>query len=351
MATSGTTGLTNIDVATLIEHIVRRCGVTPDKLTPEIVKTVKNVMFMYLTTLSNMGINLWRVQRGLFGLNEGQATYVLPSGTLDVLHVMYRRPTKLNGIVTSSAGGTVANLTDSDPDTTFVQSSTGGNVQWEFSAGTMVTLVGLLAAASETNTLIFETSDDAITWATARVPGVTSFTDGRWRWWNIEPAKKASFFRIRESSTGTLKFREAFVCGEFSEILLYRMNRDDYVGIPNKRSPGEPKQYWYDRQTSGQIIFWPTPDAGAIFNCISLYSHMQVQDIGGIANTLDIPQRWYDAFVANCAFMALLDIPGADINRYAILKDQAAMTLRMAEAEERDASPTNWTPNIGAYNA
>jgi hypothetical protein len=349
--TSGTVGQTQIEVAAMIEHIGRRCGITTDRITPEIIATVKNVIFMFCTSLSNRGINLWRVQRGLFGINPGQATYIMPAGTLDIISANYRVPQRLGGTITSSAGGTVANLADGDRDTVCTQSSSGGNLQWQFTTETMVNLVGLLSAATTTNTLIFEVSDDGAAWTAVRTPGATDMVDQKWKWFNIEPAKSALYFRVRETSSGTLSLREVTLSSSWSETQMYRMSRDEFINIPNKRSAGEPRQYWHDRQSAAQMLLWPTPDEGASMNVISLWSHMQVQDIGAISNILDIPQRWYDAVVANCAFMAILDIPGADLNRYDKLKDQALLTLTVAEAEERDNTPTEWLPNISGYTA
>lgn len=352
MATSGTTGQTVIEVATLIEHIARRCGVQPNQLTPESIEIVKNVMFMFLSALSNRGINLWRVQRGLFGIDEGQATYVMPSGTVDVLEANYRIPQALAGTVTSSAGGTVANLTDSDPETVFTQSAGGGDVQWDFGSAQMVNLVGLLGAADGTLDITLEVSSDGATWAAARTPGEVEFTDGKWKWFNIEPASSKRYFRIRERASGVLAFRDVVIAKDWSETPMYRMNRDDYSSLPNKRSPGHPRQFWFDRAApEPKMICWPTPDASMIYNLVSVYLHMQVQDVGQISNTLDLPQRWYEAAVSNIAFMAILDLPGADLGRYEQLRVQADRTMLFAEAEERDATPTRFEPNISPYTA
>lgn len=130
---------------------------------------------------------------------------------------------------------------------------------------------------------------------------------------------------------------------------MYRMNRDDYASLSFRKSRGSPREFWFDRATQPKMIVWPTPEDD--FSLVSLYAHMQIEDIGDLSNTVDIPQRWYEAFVANVAFSAILDLPGADLKRYDMLKDQANITMTAAEAEERDASPTNWIPNISAYTA
>lgn len=352
MATSGTTGQTVIDVIDLCEHIARRCGVQPNRLTPEHLRVLKNVMFFFMTSLSNRGINLWRVQRGLFGLAEGQGTYTMPSGTLDLIQAHYRTPDRLDATVTASDSTDTGNLVDGDVDTVYTQGSTGGNVQWDFTDKAMVNLVGLLGAGADAMSLIFEASSDASTWSELRTPGSITMADGKWKWFNIEPAKNARYFRIREQSTGTLKFRDAFVCQDWREITMFRMNRDEFGNLPDKRFPGEPRQFWFDRQSpKPEMILWPVPDEGAAFSLVSVFLHMQCQDIGQLSGEVDIPQRWYDAFVANCAFEAILDLPGADLARYPMLKDQAASTMAVAEGEERDNTPLNILPNIEGYTA
>ena len=353
MATSGTVGQTIIQVIDLCEHIARRCGVTPDKLTPESLRILKNVMFFFMTSLSNRGINLWRVQRGLFGLDQGQATYVMPAGTLDIIKGLYRVPEALSAsAITSSDGVSTAPLSDQSPSTVFKQLNSGGNVVWDFGGDVTVNLVGLLAGSSTTLDLIFEVSEDALTWTEVRQPGSTITTDGKWMWFNIEPAVSERYFRVREQANGTLAFREVVIAQDWSEIEMYRMSRDDYMGLPNKRFPGEPRQYWFDRQSpTPQLVTWPVADASSMFHLVSVFLHMQCQDVGSLSGEIDIPQRWYDAFVANCAFMAVLDLPGADLNRYQMLKDQAAMTMSVADGEERDNTETKLVPNIRGYTA
>lgn len=352
MATSGTTGQTVIEVVTLAEHIARRCGVQPNQLGPEHLRILKNVMFFFMTSLSNIGINLWRVQRGLFGFVEAQGTYVMPSGTLDLIKAHYRTPSPLSGIVTSSAGGTVANLGDQDPSTIFTQNATNGNVQYDFTDDVIVNLVGLLGAANATITPTFEWSEDGVTWYELRSPGALSMADRKWKWFNIEPAMPARFFRIRETAGGTLTFRDVVVAQDWTEIEMWRMSRDEYSGLPEKRFPGQPRQFWFDRQSPNpQLVAWPVPDREAMYSLCSVFLHMQCQDVGDLSGEVDIPQRWYEAFVANCAYSAILDLPGADLSRFPMLQTQADRTMTIANSEERDNTPTVLTPNIGPYTA
>jgi hypothetical protein len=350
MATSGTTGNTTLEVADLFDHIVRRCGVMPDKLTPEVAGAVKNSMYFFLSGLSNRGINLWKIVRTLLSIKTYQSEYTLQTGTLDVLEALWRTPQRLSGTVESSAGGTTTYVDDGLVETSLTQSAPGGNISWDFTDQTVVNLVGLLPNGTATLALVFQTSPDNVTWTTIRTLPSASYTDHTWYWYELEPSSKKRYFRVRETSTGTLNFREIYLASTWTEVTMSRMNRDDYSALPSKRTANEqPLQFWLDRQLTPKMVLWPIPINS--FRVINLFTHMHIEDIGAISNTLDIPQRWYNATVANVALDCILDIPGADLKRYEILKEQADRTLAIAESEERDASPTNITPNIGVYTA
>jgi hypothetical protein len=351
MTSSGTYGATTIEVADIMDHVMRRVGLNPGLLSAEIIITIKNNLFMFLSTLSNRGINLWKINRPIIGVYPGETDYTLPVGTLDVLESLHRTPQQLSGTVTSSAGGTVGNLTDQNTATACAQSAPNGNFRWDFGVGSTqnVPLVGLLPSGNQTLNLVCETSPDGVTWTTSKTLGSVAYVDNQWTWFEIDPATPTQFFRIRETAGGTMVFREIFLSNTWSEISMYRMNRTDYAMLPNKKTPGRPLQFWLDRQITPVMRVWQNPTAAFAFTCIALFLHQQIQDVGAIGNTLDIPQRWYDSVIANIAFMSILDIPGADMTRYPILKDQAGLAMTMADAEERDASPTNWHPNIQPY--
>lgn len=351
MTTSGTTGQTTIQVAQIMDHVMRRVGKTPADLGVEVVNTISDNLFMFLSTLSNRGINMWKVVRSLLPVYVGQKEYVLDAGTLDVLEALRRLPQQLTGTVTSSGGGTVGNLTDQDITTVCTQGSPNGNFQWDFGSGvtTQVEMVGILPNGNQTLNLVCEVSSDSITWINVKSLGSTAYLDGVWSWFEIDPAPAYEFFRIRETGGGTMSMREIFLSNNWSEISMYRMNRYDYAMLPFKETPGAPLQFWLDRQITPHMLVWQVPTT--TFQCISLFTHRQIQDVGAISNTLDIPQRWYDAVIANTAFMSILDIPGADLKRYDMLKDQATYTMTMAEAEERDSGPSNLLPNIGVYTS
>lgn len=304
---------------------------------------------MLLSTLSNRGINMWKVYRTLIGVYPGQKEYTLDPGILDILEALLRTPQQLSGTVTSSAGGTIANLTDQDTTTACTQSAPNGNFQWDLTSAVGVPMVGLLPNGNQTLSLVCEVSSNGSAWTTVKTLSSTAYLDGVWSWFEIDPALAMRYFRIRETAGGTMSFREIYLSNNWSEISMWRMNRTDYAMLPFKNTPGDPLQFWLDRQSTPKLVVWQVPTSA--FQCISLFAHQEIQDVGAISNTLDIPQRWYDAVVTGVAFASILDIPGAELQRYPFLKEQAGMAMITAESEERDASPTNWLPNISSYTA
>lgn len=92
MATSGTVGNTVISTVKLIEKALRRCGLSPASATAETIETAKEDLYMLLMSMSNRGLNLWCIDSQTVPLVAGQAVYVLPPGTTDVLNLNLATP-------------------------------------------------------------------------------------------------------------------------------------------------------------------------------------------------------------------------------------------------------------------
>ena len=141
-----------------------------------------------------------------------------------------------------------------------------------------------------------------------------------------------------------------YLCNSPYEITIARINRDDYINLPNKTFQGPPLQYWYDRQRDTPIMtLWPAPDAGSAQDQITIWRKRQIMDVGKVNQFLDIPQRWYDAVVYNLAFRLAEERPEVDANLIPVLTQRAQMALLSAQAEERDSSPIYWSPNLRVY--
>jgi len=79
------------------------------------------------------------------------------------------------------------------------------------------------------------------------------------------------------------------------------ISRTEYASLANKSTPGQPSQFWFQRNLPQLVTMYPVPDSGGPY-ILNYYACSQMQDLnlaGG--ETPDIPYRWYDAFVAGLA--------------------------------------------------
>jgi hypothetical protein len=81
---------------------------------------------------------------------------------------------------------------------------------------------------------------------------------------------------------------------------MYPISRDDYLMIPDKTTTGRPDRYWLDRRRDDAVgtrvlfTYWPSGENAT--DLIVVNTYRQIQDGGAIANTLDIPFRFQEAF-------------------------------------------------------
>ena len=350
MTTSGAVAQTTIPVIDIIDHSILRCGIEPAKIDAEKVDIAKNNLFYYLMYLANKGVMLWTVERILIGLLQGQATYSLPPGTIDLLQLYYRTLTIWTGALSSSAGGNAFNANDQNILTYCVQTSPDGNISADFgSTGESVTTVGIMPYGNNTYTLVWEYSYDNTNWTTAYSIPATSMLDGQWYYYDIYTPVNAEFFRVRETGGATLSVREIVFAWNPTEIRIGRNNLDDYSGLPNKTFQSEyPTQFWLDRQLTAPIInIWPSAQNFTIM--MVAWCHRQVQDIGDLTNTLEVPQRWYDCILANLAHRNSLDMPDVEPDRIDRLERLAMKAEEPPYDEERDKAAMFLTPNITYY--
>ena len=354
MTTSGTVGTTVIDVDTLINHAVRRAGKQTGDITYEIGLAARNLLFFYLSNLANHGVQLWTISREVYGLNAGKYQLTLPVGTEGVLNANKRTIVPLTGTAASSAGGTAANAFDLDVTTACIQTVANGNISLTVATSSSVSSVGIMSYGAQTLTPVIEYSTDGTTWLTAYTPtpdaGQTTIaiSDYGWKWWDLTNIPTGTDFRIRETGGATLAVREIVFGNTPAEVPMSRLNRDDYNNLPNKTSTGTPLQYYFDRQISQPIMnLWPTPSSS--FEQVVIYRHRQIQDVGSLTNTIEVPQRWQPAIMKNLAANLAWELPGVDPQRIQLLRVEADQATYEVEAEERDPSPIYLYPNIAVY--
>lgn len=316
-----TIGQTSIKLDTIIEHALRRAGISAESQTPSIVETAKNNLFFILTNFANKGMTYWCVDEQLLTIEEGKPSIAMPTGTIDIYNANYRRMTETTGTDTTD---TMEIVRQFDAETS--------TVMFQFSSS----YVGVVTIA---------TSDDGVTYSDH-----STFThDGTNKWYTVADLLSTTYLKFYSAASMTVD--SLVTVSGYTDVAMYRMNRDQYATMPNKMTPGEPLQYWFDRQVNPTMNLWPAPNSASTANCIQVYRNHQISDVGGLDEELNIPNRWLEATIWGLAENLAFEIPGVQAERANMCIQKAAMTLNDAQVEERDNSPIQWGVNIGVYNA
>lgn len=354
MAYSGTVGQTVISVQTLIDHGARRSGKLAEELTVEQVQSAKESLFYVLSNLINQGIQYFAIKKKVYGLKADQFQYDLPIGGNDILNALYRRlnrPTPGTGGSYFGSSGIVANAFDNNILTADYQTSPNGIIGVDYGTDNPIYAgsIGILPATSGSFHILLEWSYDNITWNLLEDTGVTTWVNGQWLWYDIDPGVTARYYRMRETGGNTLAVSEFYVGNNSTEITMARLNRDDYTNLPNKNfTANQPFQFWFNRTIpQSTIVLWPTP-SDPFVQMVVWYSS-QIEDVGSLDGQLAIPDRWYMAIQNMLAHQMSQELPGVDVARIQYLEGQAEKYFTMAEQEERDRSPIYYAPNISVY--
>lgn len=107
----------------------------------------------------------------------------------------------------------------------------------------------------------------------------------------MDPASVALLTVYRQTGSGT----------GTSDIVLGPLSQTEFAMLNNKNQPGAPTSYWWDRQITPILNLWPVPDIDNFYSLFCLVL-LQIQDTvlpSGV--TLDVPWRFYDAWVDGMA--------------------------------------------------
>lgn len=306
MATSGTIGRTRFSTAKLLEKVTRRCGLSPQVLTPEHVNNALESLFMLLLSLSNRGLNLWCIDKKLMSLVAGQASYTLPTGTQDILNLLYARPSQVE-------------------------------------YGTVVRFGVKFSTLPTTATYNLQTSSNNVDWVTVGTYA-TPLQANVYDWQDLDPAVTSDYFRVQ--SDGVVE--DLFLSSANREIVITPFNRDDYSNQPSKTFQSNfVTNYYFEKLVNPKVTLWPVPTDDTC--CLVLYRYRQIEDVGSLTEEIEIPSRWYEAITWHWAARLAFELPGVEqARRQEVMQMAQGMTLEV-EADETDNAPVFFAPNIGVY--
>lgn len=350
MATSGIVASTPILVDDTLRTAMQMTGVKAETLTPQNWKDAKDTLYRFLLDLSNKGVNLWTIEKQIFGLIPDQNVYTMPSGTVDELECYYRRSTVASGGIATASSGLADNAFNNNIDTFCTQTSANGYIEYNFGSQVSITTFGLISNGSNYYSPIYEYSNDQVTWTAIYTPTANQlYPDRQWVLHDINAPRAAQYYRIRETGGNILNIRNIMFAQNPEDIVIQRTSLDSYSGLVNKRQAGrQPNMYWFNRKMAApDLHLWPVPNYA--FDQLIVIYHRHIQEVGQLTNELEIPLRWQRSILTHLAIDLMMVIPGADLSRMPYLKDLADTTEMTAGNEERDKSPITITPGIRGY--
>lgn len=325
--TSGAFGSVIMDVTSIIEHAVRRCGVSASVITAEQQQSARENLFLILSNLATKGLSLWCVQKFTLEVAAGVSELLLPVGVIDVLEGLFRTAT--SAAATSAGPGVVA---------------------YDAGASATPTVMGAVVtpAANGRYTFVLESSSDNAVWvprgsADLVFAGVPIGFDA-------STFVAAQYWRVRDTLDPGRVLTTASFLSNINDVTMGRLTRSSYAQMPNKAQASlQPLQFWYDKQFyQPRMVLWPVPSQTAF---IRIYVQQQIQDPGSFVNAVQVPQRWLDAVIALLAPRVFLELPKELVasDRYEVLTGVAASLLRDAEDSETDGAPIKFAPNLVPY--
>jgi hypothetical protein len=328
VAVSGTVSMTVFNTRKVIDHAYRRCRIPPEGISSEQIDFALDTLYLVLSMLANRGLQLWCIERYLMPLYEAQGLITMPNGIVDILNTNLRTIEVVN-----------ENTTDTTTSTTYTTI---------FPAQTQVTVIGIEWSGASTSYAL-ETSNNGTTWTTLSTQDNPNATAGTVTWVDVQGSLATTYFRVR-ATTGVLNQTQVILANTPNEIPMARLNRDDYVNLPNKTFEGRPLQFWCDRQLNNPVLYlWPVPSAQFVTAQVVVWVKRYIMDVGTMTQEIEVPQRWYDSIVYVLAARLAEETPTVDPQMIAILDQKAQRSLLEAENEERDDSPIYLTPNIAVY--
>lgn len=303
--TSGSYNFQVIEVELIIREAFERIGILGEFVEAQKLNAARNSINFLLLEWMNKSVNLWTLESTFLPLVTNQGQYIFENIVGDVIQANLRTSTRqLNGTPISS-NGDAANAFDGNPNTS-CDAGNNGWIGYDYGAGNtqQINFIGIQSATTTAYSLAVETSTDSNTWSTLHIISTLappqSFSAGFNVWLNIPVPIDARFYRIRETGNKTLNISELYFNNNVLDMPLASISRYEYYTYPNKTLQGRPTVYYLDSQINPTFNLWPVPSS--LYNCIQYTYKKMIQDVGLFTNSLQIPQRFYQAMVWGVAY-------------------------------------------------
>tara|TARA_R110000787_G_C13241849_1_gene428387 strand:- start:193 stop:741 length:549 start_codon:yes stop_codon:yes gene_type:complete len=85
-----------------------------------------------------------------------------------------------------------------------------------------------------------------------------------------------------------------------TDFQIDRIDRGEYLDIPNKETKARVTQYYVERTITPKLYVWPAPENST--DTLISYRWKRIQDVNAGAEDIDIPSRFMPCLVTGLAF-------------------------------------------------
>ena len=129
------------------------------------------------------------------------------------------------------------------------------------------------------------------------------------------------------------------VNGVVTDYTLDRVDRNEYVGIPNKATKARPTEFWLERLKTPVIHLYPTPENST--DKLIYYAWQRIEDASASTQDVDIPSRFMPCLASGLAYYLCLK---KNTQKLPIIKQQYEQDLLNALKYDEDRSPLKIVP-------
>ena len=121
---------------------------------------------------------------------------------------------------------------------------------------------------------------------------------------------------------------------------LDRIDRNEYIGIPNKATKARPTEFWLERLKTPVIHLYPTPENST--DKLIYYVWQRIQDATDSVNDADIPSRFMPCLASGLAYYLCLK---KNTQKLSVIQPLYEKNLEDALRYDEDRSSVHLVPN------
>jgi hypothetical protein len=313
MPTSGTS-VFNLDVNDIIEEAFERCG--KQLRSGYDFRTARRSMNLLTIEWSNRGINLWTMVQGTIPLVTGQALYVVPNTTIDIMDAVIRQYPGL----TLQTDINISRISESTYSSIPNKLAQGRPIQFWFNrqSGQDNPLTGITLQGGGINSSVTTITLSSIP---AGLPS-------------------AGFIKIDSETI-------SYAGVDPANNQLINCARGQNGTTAAAHSAGAT----VTQQNLPCVNLWPTPNPPGDQYTLVYWYLRRIQDAGTGVTVQDIPFRWLSCLIAGLAYHLSIKLEGVTQDRVMFLKAEYEDQFGLASTEDRETAPVRFVPrNLFYYN-